>query len=181
MDFAAYLKFWTKVVPGKLNIVDERARSVFEIDFERLKEDGFKLVIFDVDDTIDDFHGEITTRARDFLKELQNSGYKVGVFSNSKKERMGYLNDLFKKLNIYNVYRSDKPNPLGFVEIMKHYEISPDNTIMVGDRIGTDILGAYLARIKKKILVEPFSEVFGGKKSGSFDRIIRKLEKLIYF
>lgn len=178
MDFSTYIKLWLKHIPKRTKLFDTRAKSIFDIDFSQLKKEGFQLIIFDVDDTIDDFLGEISQRSIDFLKSLQEMGFKLGAFSNSKPKRTAYLSELFPKVGIYNVVRSDKPNPAGYLEIMSHYKIGPNETIMLGDKVGTDMFGAYNAGIKHKILVEPFSHVFGGKKAKSIDRFVRNIEKL---
>ncbi len=175
MDFKTYLKFWTG---NKKDLVTKKTESIFDIDFHLLKTEGFSLVIFDVDDTIDDYLGEIEGRSLQLLKDLQSVGFKVGIFSNSKPKRTKYLTEFFGQLNIYNVNRSDKPNPAGYFEILNHYKISPEETIMIGDKLGTDMFGAYLAGIKMRILVEPFSSVFDGRKAKLLDRLVRDIEKM---
>jgi predicted HAD superfamily phosphohydrolase YqeG len=60
---------------------------------------------------------------------------------------------------------------------MEHLKTGPRNTAMVGDRPGTDMWGAHRAGIKHTILVEPYSEAFGGKKPGAIIRLARAAEK----
>lgn len=179
MDYSKYLQFWTKGILGKKKIITDKKESVYGIDFESLKKD-VDLVIFDFDDTLVDFKGQLDSDMSDFLDVLIQKGYKIGVFSNCSEQRSEELHGILDPLGIYSVQRSDKPSPAGFVEVMEHYQISPDKTIAVGDKLGTEMYGAYLAGIKYRILVEPFSSVFGGKRASVFHRIVRKVEKLSY-
>jgi predicted HAD superfamily phosphohydrolase YqeG len=49
---------------------------------------------------------------------------------------------------------------------------------MVGDRVGTDLWGAYLAGIKYRILVKPYSKSFGGQSAGVILKILKFFENL---
>ncbi|MDD3647315.1 MAG: HAD hydrolase-like protein [Candidatus Dojkabacteria bacterium] len=179
MNYSKYVQFWIKGVFGRVRILTENKKSVFEIDFQNLKAKT-DLVIFDFDDTLVEFGGRLNSDMSDLLKRIIDMGYKVAVFSNCTKQRTAELNKVLTPLGIYNVVRSDKPSPEGFIDAMKHFDVSPERTIAVGDKIGTEMYGAYLAGIRYRILVEPFSYVFGGRKASIYHRILREVEKIAY-
>ncbi|MBU0976088.1 MAG: HAD-IIIA family hydrolase [Patescibacteria group bacterium] len=179
MNYTKYIEFWLKGILGRKKVIIDRIKSVSEIDFRGLKTSA-DLAIFDFDDTLVEFGGQLNSDMFDLLKKLKSMKYEVAVFSNCSKQRTEELDKILKPLGIYNVVRSDKPSPKGFIETMKHFDISPEKTIAIGDKIGTEMYGAYLAGIKFRILVEPFSYIFGGKKASIFHRILRKTEKVAY-
>jgi len=180
MNYIKYLQFWFYGILKKEKIITDTSKSVFDINFNELKKKT-NLVIFDFDDTLVDFGGKLNLKTINFLKSLTNKGFKVSVFSNCTKKRLEELNNVLEKINVYNKSGSSKPAPDGFLEIMSHFNMKPENTIAVGDKIGTEMYGAYLAGIKYRILVEPFSIIFGGKKASIFHRIVRSFEKYFYF
>lgn len=177
MNYSKYKNFIIDILflRKKLNV--NRAKSVLDIEFDSYQDLGAKLVIFDMDDTLTEFLGKPKQKVIDLLNGLKNKDFNLAIFSNSSKERTKELENIFKELDIYSLTRSDKPHPEGYREIMARYNVTPEQTIMIGDRLGTDIYGAFLADIKYLFLVEPYSYVFKGKKAPVYIRLIRSLEK----
>lgn len=180
MNYRKYITFYTKALARRTRLASEYLDSVFEIDFERYEE-KIDLVIFDFDDTLVDFHGSLNEKTTTFIQELKNKGTEVVIFSNCSESRAKELDSMLSDLDIFCVRGSDKPSPRGFVEAMEKYDIGPDRTMVVGDKLGTEIYGAFLAKVRYRILVRPYSEIFGGRKADVLNRIVRNLEKLIYF
>lgn len=177
MDFTIYKNFWLKKDFRRRDLVTHKFNSVLEISIDFLKQNKIDLIIFDFDETLADFHAvSLDTKVETFLETLQQEGIKIGIFSNCSTERNEILKKIFSSKNIYSVNRSDKPNPAGFIEVANHYNFALDRAAMVGDRVATDLYGSYLAGIKLRILVKPFSKVFGGRKAGLSDILIKKLE-----
>lgn len=179
MNIKFYLKFWNSLLKRK-KLINGSKKSIFEIDFSSIK-DKFDLIIFDYDDTISDFHGKIDPKVGDLLMYLQQMGYKLGVVSNCSRARFKNLKKHLEKRNIFLSPSGNKPSPKGFFEILSHYEISPQKTISIGDRLGTECFAAKLAGIERIYLVERYSKIFGGKQPNIFHRSINNLEKKIYF
>lgn len=180
MKLSSYVKtLVTFMVHIRRPLVTHVAESIFEVVPSEIDK-NIKLIIFDFDDTLSFHLGEISERTEKYLTKLQNKGYKLAVYSNSGIERTKFLNDHLERFNIYNVERSDKPLPDGYREVMDNFEIKPEHSIMIGDRIGSDMLGAYRAGIKHRVLVEDFSKVFGGQKAPVFYYVYKNLERLLY-
>jgi HAD superfamily phosphatase (TIGR01668 family) len=178
------IKYWLKYIllwgryRGK--IVTQQAEDLFAFDFAVLKTNGVKLLIFDVDDTLTAHLGDFGKEVSDLCLRLKKQGFSVAAFSNSRSKRTKELGDFFNNLGVYNVSRSDKPNPAGYREIIDHFNISGTSAAMFGDKIGTDLFGAYLAGIRERILVTPYSHKHGGKKAPLVFKIVRFLEKLLH-
>jgi len=179
MKLSAYISFAHDLLFTRYKFVTEKHRSIFDIDYSRdVKK--CKLIIFDFDDTLSDHTGVITRKTEDLMRSLQDQGLKLAVFSNCTKKRTKFLDNLLSRYRIYNVARSDKPDKAGYEEVMTAYHITPERTMMVGDRLGTDIYGGYKADIRFRIQVEPYSYVFGGNQVHIILKVVRKLENLIY-
>jgi len=179
MNIKIYLKFWKSLLKRE-KLITSHKKSIFNIDFSDIK-NKYELIIFDYDDTISDFHGKLDPKVSDLLMHLHQMGYKIGVVSNCSKKRFSTLKKYLEKMNIYLAPSGNKPSPKGFFEILSHFEISPNKTVSIGDRIGTECFAAKLAGIEKVYLVERYSKVFGGKKPNIFHQAINGLEKKIYF
>lgn len=179
MKFSAYLKFINDLLFTRKQFITEKQKSIFEINYEYYRK-KCDLLIFDFDDTLSDHSGDITKRTDDLFQKLKKIGYKLAVFSNCTKKRTKFLDALLKHHDVYNVSRSDKPDSAGYVEVMKAYKITTDSTMMVGDRLGTDIYGGFRAGIKYRVQVDPYSYVFGGNQVHSILKFVRRLENTIY-
>lgn len=174
MDNKTYAKFWLETL-FKNNFASYTAKSIHAINYDDYFQKGYRLLIFDYDDTLTDFHGNLSQQTKDLLKFL-STGYKIAILSNFPPKREKSMKRNFEGLDVYFCKDSNKPNTAGYEEIMNHYKINNEKTIMIGDKVGTDLYGAYRAGIAKRILVEPYSKVFGGKKPNLVIRIFRKLE-----
>ena len=105
-------------------------KNIFEIDYNKLKEQGITCLVFDLDNTL----GLIS--------------------SNNTKKRIAP--DL-KDLGIGGVAFSLKPSTKGLRKIKKHYNLKKKEMVMIGDQIVTDILSGNRYKIMT-ILVDPLGE-----------------------
>ncbi|MBN2367640.1 HAD hydrolase-like protein [Candidatus Woesearchaeota archaeon] len=178
MDPIEYAKFLFTQIFNKQDIVTQRAKSVYDIDYKALKKKGVKLLIFDVDDTLAGNKTGLPEKSKELLTKLSRSPYnfRLAILSNCSRKRFNKLKDMVKALDIYVEEKNNKPDKKGYLSIMEHFKINPDKTAMIGERIGTDLWGAYISGISHRILVLPFSEVFPSKKPVSLYRILRKFE-----
>lgn len=177
MDLKYYLKFWTKSPKIKKQIVTKKFNNVFDITYSTLREEGIECIVFDIDDTLTDHLGKIEDDMYKLLDRIIEKGFKIGIYSNCSEERFEELQVFFKEYDFFNVRESKKPNPDKYLEILKHYNLEPSQAAMVGDKIGSDLFGAFLAGFKERILVKPYSSIMGGNKGPSFPQLMRMLEK----
>lgn len=89
------------------------------------------------------------------LRKLKSEGYKLAILSNAFEEE---INDVFKMTEIdkklfdvvagFNTYQSKKPSPKCYKGVLRGLKISPENAVMVGDKVEIDGAGARASGIK---------------------------------
>lgn len=129
-------------------------KNIFEIDYNKLKEQGITCLIFDLDNTLGLIeHEKCPLTTKKLLKELQKD-FLILISSNNTKKRIApYLKDL----GIGGVAFSLKPSTKGLRKIKKHYNLNKKEMVMIGDQIVTDILSGNRYKIMT-ILVDPLGE-----------------------
>ena len=128
---------------------NEYHKNIESINFKKLyKKDA--IICFDLDNTLDipDSGKIIDEKTEKFLRDLENQGYKVIIFSNNHEERVNVFAN-----NKFECYHSvKKPFQKNYKKILKNNK----NVIFVGDKIVTDIIGGNLYG-GYTILVDPIS------------------------
>lgn len=117
----------------------EYADSVFSIDYRKLYDKGFRGILFDIDNTLV-HHGDDSTPEMDALfRNIQSTGLKTLLLSNNDEDRVKrFIN------NIDTLYLCDagKPDTAGYLKAVEMLDVKKEETIVIGDQIFTDILGA---------------------------------------
>ncbi|MBP3451390.1 MAG: YqeG family HAD IIIA-type phosphatase [Agathobacter sp.] len=125
--------------------------STYVIDFDKLYQDGYRAVIFDVDNTLVP-HGEpADERAKALFSHLKELGYSCMLLSNNKEPRVKMFNDV---VQVNYIFKANKPMPGNYRKAMEIMGTTTENTLFVGDQIFTDVMGANIAGIRT-ILVKP--------------------------
>lgn len=125
--------------------------STYEIDFEQYYQDGYRAIIFDIDNTLVPHGAPADQRAIALFKRLHALGYQTMMLSNNKEPRVKMFCDV---VDAEYIYKAGKPNPANYREAMKRMHTDEKNTLFVGDQIFTDVWGANKAGIYS-ILVKP--------------------------
>lgn len=125
--------------------------SAYEIDFDRLYQEGYRGIIFDVDNTLVPHGAPADVRAMSLFAHLKELGYHCTLLSNNKEPRVKMFNDA---VGVSYIHKAGKPKPRNYYLAMERMGTDATNTIFVGDQIFTDIYGANLAGIRS-ILVKP--------------------------
>jgi len=146
-------------------------KTIFDIKIETLKEMGVKLVLLDIDNTLIAWDSdEITEKHRRWIDLLKNSGITVRILSNANEKRVRTISN---ELNVNGVGMALKPLWINYIKSLKEEGFAKKETIMIGDQVFTDLLGAKISGIKC-ILVDPISN-----KELKSTKFMRKLEKFI--
>lgn len=125
---------------------DYNLKNVYEINFEKLKQQGIKCLMFDLDSTI------MVSKSANFLPETLEwfnaflNDFEVAIISNNKNEL--YIENASKLAPCKVIGKADKPNPKIMREYLKSIDIDPQNAVMIGDRPLTDILAGKLLGCK---------------------------------
>ena len=131
---------------------DSYVRSVYDIKYHKLRENGIKYAVFDVDCTILPFDDiNVTEDNKILFRYINNLGIKSALCSSSLDSRVKPVADA---LDVN--YRAMAPKPfMNFSSISElfDYECTRDNTVIIGDSLYFDMLLA--GRLKTyKILVD---------------------------
>ena len=149
---------------------DKEADSTYKIDFEALYEQGYRGIIFDVDNTLVPHGAPATKEAIAFFDKLRKIGYQTMLLSNNKEPRVKRFN---QEIGSGYIYKAGKPGIKNYHAAMVMMGSSEKNTLFVGDQLFTDVWGANRAGIYS-ILVKPID-----KKDEIQIVLKRYLEKII--
>ena len=127
--------------------------SVFDIDYKKLWEKGFRGLMFDIDNTLTVHNERAEKKEAEFFKKLRKIGFRTVVLSNNSKKRVEPFANMIKSPF---VSRAKKPLSSGYLRGMHMIGTNVSNTLFVGDQVYTDIVGANRIGLKN-ILVKPIS------------------------
>lgn len=121
-----------------LFVPDVYQKSIYDINYKKLKKRGIKCLLFDLDNTIAPYSMDVPdTKIKSLIAELEDD-FKVIIMSNSGKER---LRPFKEKLNVDVAFKSHKPLKKKYKKIMALYNFKDNEIACIGDQIMTDILG----------------------------------------
>ncbi len=143
--------------------------SVFDVDAEFIKNNNCKAVIFDIDNTLVGFTVKHPTEEiKNYIDSLLKSGIKISIASNNNEER---VTEFTRSLGVDFAFRACKPLPFALLKLCKKMNVKPKQTMLVGDQVFTDSLGANLCN-----MVSVMVDIIDTKENLTF-KIKRALEK----
>lgn len=149
---------------------DMYKKNVFDINYKKLKKEGIKYLVFDLDNTLGLITEENCPKEVKVLLEKLKKDFTIFISSNNTYKRiLPYIEDL----KIDGVSFSLKPFPKGLMKIRRKCKAKRNEMVMIGDQIVTDILCGKLYGVKT-VLVDPL-----GVKDLKITGLNRKIEKII--
>ena len=130
---------------------DEIQDSAYVIDYEQLYAQGYRGLLFDIDNTLVPHGAPADDRAKALFARLKQIGFKSCFLSNNQIERVSSFNRDVDEIFIENAH---KPSVKNYRKAMELLGTDTSNTVFVGDQLFTDIYGAKRAGIRN-ILVRP--------------------------
>ncbi|PMQ01822.1 MAG: haloacid dehalogenase [Dictyoglomus sp. NZ13-RE01] len=114
--------------------------SIFKIKFEELYNVGYRGIIFDLDNTIVPWNEhKIDQKTLEFLDYLKKIGFRIIIVSNNLSfKRINFYSSL---TNIPAIGGALKPRNRAFKKALKILQTTPETTLVIGDRILTDVWG----------------------------------------
>ena len=127
--------------------------GVTQISPKALARRGIRLVLADLDNTLAPYEvPEPAPEIAAWKQALEAEGIQLFLLSNSRKP--GRAQRFAQALGIPFQGRAGKPLRRGYLQAMERMGCTPEQTVMVGDQIFTDTLGANRAGVTP-LLVEP--------------------------
>ena len=121
----------------------QRADTLANIKIEWLITYGIKGIILDLDNTIiseDDRY--ISPGAENWIRQAKLAGLVFFILSNSKRRhRVKYWS---KRLKIQAINPARKPFPMAFKTAIAQMNLYPNQVVVIGDSVHTDIIGAWV-------------------------------------
>lgn len=115
------------------------ADSAYAIDYENLYKEGYRGIIFDIDNTLVEHGADASPRAINLIAKLKKIGFQVCLISNNKEERVKRFN---RDINVKYIHKANKPAKSGFIKATRMMGTKIENTVFIGDQLFTDIFGA---------------------------------------
>ena len=148
-------------------VPDMYYKSVYDIDYNKLKKKGIKCVIFDLDNTLAPLNmNKPSKRLKDLIEDIKELNLKILIISNSNKKRVEPFKEI---LNVDSAYFAGKPFSKKYKKVMSLYRFKTTQIACVGDQLLTDIYGANRLELLS-ILVNPI---------GNTDYVLTKFNRFI--
>ncbi|MDR2889774.1 MAG: YqeG family HAD IIIA-type phosphatase [Lachnospiraceae bacterium] len=118
--------------------------STYVIPFDKLYEEGYRAIIFDIDNTLVRHGAPADKRSIALFRELRRLGYEIVLLSNNDEPRVKMFSDA---VGGQYIHKAGKPLVKNYHRAMEMMGTDTTNTMFVGDQIFTDIWGARSAGI----------------------------------
>lgn len=130
---------------------DRYVASTYVIDFEKLYEEGYRGLIFDIDNTLVPHGASADARAIALFDRLKKIGFKCCLISNNQEPRVKMFNE---EIGVPYIFNAHKPAGKNYRRAMQLMGTDRNTTLFVGDQLFTDVWGAKRSGIRN-ILVRP--------------------------
>jgi uncharacterized protein len=149
---------------------DRTTRRLADISLEQLAAQGVRAIILDLDNTTLGYgRDDISTEVKAWTARALERGFSLVLLSNNFTKRAQRVS---AELGIAAIAGALKPLPHGFARARALLGTSKAQTIVIGDQLFTDVLGARLAGLRA-ILTDPIEP-----KDWLGTRVLRFLERL---
>lgn len=132
---------------------DECRDSTYSIDFEALWNEGYRGLLFDIDNTLVPHGAPADERAINLFARLKKIGFSCCLLSNNQLPRVEMFNE---QIQVKFIEDAHKPSTRSYIRGMELMGTDRNNTLFIGDQLFTDVWGAKRAGIRN-ILVSPIN------------------------
>ena len=122
------------------------AQSIYEIPVDFYKKQGVKVLLIDLDNTLDSYRLSLPTeRAVKQIKALIDTGLNVIIVSNNRGKR---VKAYAEGAGCPCINSARKPFSGKIKKFLKENDYKPEEAMLVGDQLMTDVLAAKGAHIR---------------------------------
>jgi HAD superfamily (subfamily IIIA) phosphatase, TIGR01668 len=115
------------------------APSSYDIPYEKLYEEGYRGILFDIDNTLVEHGADASERAIALFARLKKIGFQTCLISNNSGERVRRFNE---HIGSNYIQKANKPFRKSYIRATKIMGTNIKNTVFVGDQLFTDVYGA---------------------------------------
>ena len=142
-----------------------------ELTVERLRADGVRALVLDIDNTLEPYENpDATEQTLLWLRSLTEAGIRIAFVSNNGRERVERFNRPF---SFPYYYKAKKPFAVNIRRALVDMNVKAEEAALMGDQIFTDVLAAHNAGLRA-YLVPPIKD-----KTDVLTRFKRLLERPI--
>jgi len=132
-----------------------RAKSIYDIPLTFYKENGIKIILADLDNTLDSAKTLLPSKRACTLKEnLEKEGIRIAIASNNTSKRVYCY---AKELGVKAYCGLCKPFSWKLKKLTKKEKFNLNEVVFIGDQLMTDAKASSGAKIRF-ILVEPLTK-----------------------
>lgn len=151
---------------------DARATTLGAVSIEGLWARGWRGIILDLDNTSCAYgQAELAAGVGEWVAAARARGFRLVVVSNNFSSRVAAVAAL---LGVGSVPNALKPLPFGFLRALRLLGTARAETVVIGDQLFTDVLGAKLLGLHA-VLTEPLVA-----RDFPLTRVLRFLERLVF-
>ncbi len=119
--------------------------SVADLPIDQLRQQGIRLLFFDIDNTLAPFDvAEPDDATLQLLSQWKAMGFAICLLSNNNARRVSLFN---RRLHGIAVHRAGKPGTKKMRQVMAHLHVTPQQTALIGDQVFTDMYCANRAGV----------------------------------
>lgn len=151
-------------------------RATYDIAPKTLTDLGVKVVFTDLDNTLIAWNNPYGTEAlREWMTALAREQIQLVVVSNNSHKR---IKKAVAPLGLPYISRALKPLPFGLKRALRQYHVQPDEAVMVGDQLMTDVAASNGCGVRS-ILVKPIidSDAWTTKLNRQLEKIVMRALK----
>lgn len=161
-------------------IPEEYHTTIYDIDFNKLYDMGYKLILTDLDNTLVSYKiKEPTKELLEWKERLEDIGFEIIICSNNNNSR---VKEFACKMDLKYISKARKPLKSGLKKAIKlsNKLYKRSEIIEIGDQIMTDQfgskrLGLYTIMVKN---IDPKTEVWTTRFNRRLEgKILRRIEK----
>lgn len=144
-----------------------------DVDVESLWEQGKRLILLDVDNTLVEWRGEkFSEGVLGWLAAARARGLELCILSNTRNPTR--LIRLADQLKIHVMSGRFKPSRAMFMQALAKFQVTSAQAVMIGDQLFTDILGSNRSGIDAIWIRQLSHREFGGTKISRFgEKLVR--------
>jgi len=130
---------------------DHYLDSTYLIPFDKLYKEGYRGILFDIDNTLVPHGAPADERVKALVAALKETGFRCCLISNNNYERVA---SFARELQVSFIENAHKPSEKSYQQAMELLGTDVKNSLFVGDQVFTDIYGAKRIGIRT-VLVKP--------------------------